>query len=70
MSDVIDIVHMCQCQAYGGCDLCGKLSGLTLIHKQIGGAFHRKMVCKKCYDEHQKELEMCRQNFQRQFGDE
>lgn len=69
MSDVIDIVHMCQSQAYGACDLCGTLSKLTPIAKQIGGAFHRKMVCMKCYDEHQKELEMTRKNFQLQFGD-
>lgn len=69
MSDVIDIVHMCQCKAYGACDLCAKLSPLTPISKQIGGTFHRKMVCKDCYEKHQKLLEMTRQNFQRQFGD-
>ena len=53
----------------GRCELCGTGDVLYRISKQIGGAFYLKDVCKSCYYEHQKELEMTRKNFQVQFGD-
>ena len=52
----------------GKCDLCGCTDELTRISKQIGGAFHIKDVCPKCYEEHERTLEMVRSNYEAQFG--
>lgn len=54
----------------GHCELCGKLAmEMFQIHKQIGGEFKRVCVCPKCLEQHNRELEMTRENFRRQFGD-
>ena len=41
---------------------------LQIISKQIGGKYHRFEVCHDCAKEHEKILELTRQNYQRQFG--
>lgn len=54
------------------CDECQKVTPsdeLKLIYKQEGCEFHAKYVCPGCAIEHEKHLEMCRQNFQAQFGE-
>ena len=52
------------------CEDCGKVVDykLRIIDKQIAGEFKRLHVCVECYITHQKNLEMTRENFQRQFG--
>ena len=58
------------------CELCGydpvengQPHGLFSITKQIGGKFKLVSVCKACYEQHVKELELNRQNFNDQFGE-
>lgn len=51
------------------CNLCHKYSKLLfIIDKQIGGEYRRLQVCGGCKKEHERELEMTRENFRRQFG--
>ena len=51
------------------CGMCGRsTSRLTTINKQLGGEFKRRFVCSDCLEQHKRELEMTRENFRRQFG--
>lgn len=51
------------------CALCNKESNsLTTIDKQLHGEFKRLSVCDDCKKQHERDLEMTRQNFYRQFG--
>lgn len=52
------------------CELChGTTFALIPISKQLRGHYRNLLVCPACKEQHERELEMCRQNFQRQFGD-
>lgn len=52
------------------CDYCKKgTHHTTCIHKQIAGETRVLFVCDDCKAQHEKELEMTRENFQRQFGE-
>ena len=53
------------------CMLCGvHINGEPhVISKQTPYGFMRMKVCDKCNAEHERNLEMLRQNFQRQFGE-
>lgn len=52
------------------CELCKK-SALELfrISKQMHGAWRLLHVCGECKAEHERELELTRENFRRQFGE-
>lgn len=52
----------------GSCEICGQWNNLEPITKQVGGKYHKFDVCPKCAKEHERKLEMTRQNFQMQFG--
>lgn len=53
-----------------GCEMCGKVtSRLVWISKQWHGDFKKMFVCQECLEKHKRELEMTRENFYRQFGD-
>jgi predicted amidophosphoribosyltransferase len=54
------------------CDECQKVipsDELKRIHKQHGLRMLPEYVCPECYEKHEKELELTRQNFQAQFGE-
>lgn len=52
------------------CNLCHKYAAAQfVIDRQIGGEYRRLHVCGECKKEHERELAMTRENFQRQFGD-
>lgn len=51
------------------CGLCGTYGEVEVIYKQIKGEFKRIFVCPVCKEEHERELELTRQNFRRQFGE-
>jgi len=51
------------------CELCGIYGEVEIIDKQFKGEFKRIHVCPKCKKEHERELELTRQNFKRQFGE-
>lgn len=51
------------------CKLCGTYGEVEIIDKQIKGEFNIICVCPKCKKEHERELELTRQNFRRQFGE-
>jgi superfamily II helicase len=53
----------------GSCEICGKWDWLENIYEQVGGKYHNFDVCPDCAKEHERELELTRQNFQRQFGE-
>lgn len=51
------------------CELCGKGAAVFTIDKQLHGEYRRYHVCQKCKDQHDRDLELCRSNFQAQFGE-
>lgn len=51
------------------CELCGKGTAIFTIDKQLHGEYRRLHVCQKCKDKHERDLELCRSNFQTQFGE-
>lgn len=54
---------------YGYCDICKKYGRVFNVFKQWHGEVKSMGLCSECKKEHEKDLEMCRKNFQRQFGD-
>jgi protein-arginine kinase activator protein McsA len=52
------------------CEQCGKrVYSITLpIDVQTPSGFVRKQVCSTCFENHHKELEQRRRNFQIQYG--
>lgn len=54
----------------GHCMACDGLAMTQfLIYEQLGGEFKTMYVCNRCRMEHEKRLEMTRENFRRQFGE-
>ena len=51
------------------CGLCGEYGEVESIDKQIKGEFRHIFVCPTCKEQHERELEMTRENFRRQFGE-
>lgn len=52
------------------CEICGELyPSLTRIYKQLHGEYKWYDVCPVCAKQHERDLEMCRENFRRQFGE-
>jgi hypothetical protein len=52
------------------CELCDRMCfTLIKIYKQLHGEYRQLYVCRECYDKHQRELELTRQSFYWQFGE-